>query len=638
MKMSHHINAALLVLTASSAALCAAATPPVADGRILVGVTGYGDSPEYRELMTNDECNLWVQWARSENLLPEKLGRDWFDWAVSNRVHVMTIYGQQTGARTKELRETWGDLYFGNNIGEYAGFLYQDERSYHKAWPKCRDLKEAHDWLVGSMLARPKADQMKRPADEREPNVFSTSGSPLACYELDGGIDYICNEMYAVGCGNLAYATAEARGAARRRGGDWWSAWLAHEWQTCWPRVPYGVKQKYDSLLVGLKEMWVMGTGMMVLESGSQSTQAHDYTPPDGTMAAFKTPKQGYDGDVPKAYRRTVKEFYQWTKAHPRTAGTPLVRAALVLGNYDGYVGMTHDIFAIYGQHHLAKTNANWKVGAPEFTWEAVMETFFPRPSDSLRPFANGWLGGTPHGQVDVMNADDALTVRQLARYGAVAFGGWNTMTPKIAATLRDYVADGGKVILAVPQLSSRIDREYSNYAAEDLVQAVPGVMVKSPAPVEDILMVGANAPDFLKAAYPAHLSVKLRVAEVELGANAEAVATLGKTPYLVKVRHGKGAFWLCLAWDYPAARREGEEFPSTRAGFRLDFWKTLLVGVLGGVQGERIAGADAAYVNWSEYGDRFYFLNTDCVLPRTITFRGQTLTFQPGELKEVAK
>lgn len=627
-----------ILSSALGAALCAATRCPVVGDRILVGVTGYGESPEYRELMTNDECNLWVQWAKSENLLPEKLGRDWFDWAKTNDIHVMTIYGNQTPARTKELREVWGSLYLGNNIGEYAGFLYQDEKSYFKDWPKCRDLKEAHDWLVGKMLAAPKKRQMERPADGREPNVFSTSGSPLACYELDGGIDYICNEMYAVGCGNLAYTTAEARGATRRRGGDWWSAWLAHEWQTCWPRVPYGVKQKYDSLLVGLKEMWLMGTGMMVLESGSQSTQAQDYTPPDGSMAEFKTPKQGYDGSVPKAYRRTMKEFYQWTKAHPRAKGTPLVNAALAIGNYDGYVGMTHDIFAIYGQHHLAKTNANWKVGAPEFTWEAVMETFFPRPADCLKPFANGWLGGTPYGQLDVVNVDDALTARQLARYKAVAFGGWNTMTPKIAATLKAYVAGGGEVVLAVPQLSSRLDREYANYTAADLVQAVPGVKVKDPEVIEDILMTNAKSPDFLTAAYPAHLSVKLRVADAELGPDAEAVATLGRKPYLVKVRHGKGAYWLCLAWDYPAARREGEEFPSYRAGFRLDFWRTLLTGVLGGVQNERISGADAPYVNWSEYGDRFYFLNTDCVAPRTVTFRGKSLTLAPGELKEIRK
>lgn len=601
---------------------------------ILVGVTGYEKSPEYRELMTNDECNLWVQWERAENLLPDCLGEDWCAWAKQNRIRVMTIYGQQDGPLTKKLRDYWGDLYLGNNLGEYAGFLYQDEKSYAGGWPKCRDLKEAHDWLVGSMLAKPKSEQLKRPADEREPCVFSTSGSPLACYELQGGIDIICNEMYAVGCGNLAYATAEARGAARRFGRSWWSAWLAHEWQTCWPRVPYAVPQKMDSLEIGLKEMWLMGTSMMVLESGSQSTQAQDYTPPDGTMREFKTPKQGYDDPVPKAYRRTMKDFYRWTKAHPRAEGSPVVNAALLLGNYDGYVGMTFDTFAIFGQHHLAATNSNWRCGAPEFTWEAVMETFFPRPVDSLKPFANGWLGGTPHGQLDVVNVDDALTAEVLRKYKVVVFGGWNTMTEKIAACLREYVAGGGQVVLSVPQLSSRLDREYSDYTADDLVQAVPGVKVGKAYLSEDILMVGEDAPGFLKTAYPAHLSAKLRVAEAELGDGAEAVATMGKKPYLVKARHGKGAFWLCLAWDYPAARREREEFPSHRP-FRLEFWKTLAAGLVDSVQPERVKGPDAPYVNWATYPDgTTYLLNTDCVSPRTVTFRGRTYTLAPKELK----
>lgn len=609
---------------------------PCPNEEILVGVTGYGESPEFRELMTNGECNLWVQWTRAKNLLPEYLGEEWCAWAKTNRVRVMTIYGNQDGAMSRRLREFWGDLYLGNNLGEYAGFLYQDEKSYFKGWPKCRDLREAHDWLVGQMLAKPKAEQLKRPPAERDPYVFSTSGSPLACYELQGGIDWICNEMYAVGCGNLAYATAEARGAAKRFGRDWWSAWLAHEWQTCWPRVPYTVPQKMDSLTVGLKEMWLMGTSMMVLESGSQATQAQDYTPPDAAMREFKTPKQGYDDPVPKAYRRTMKDFYQWTKAHPRAKGMPQVGAALLLGNYDGYVGMTFDTFAIFGQHHLAATNANWRCGAPEFTWEAMMEAFFPRPVDSLKPYANGWLGGTPHGQLDVVNVDDTLTPEKLAPYKVVVFGGWNTMTEAIAVCLRRYVAGGGQVVLCVPQLSSRLDREVSDYTADDLVQAVPGVKVGGPFLSEDILMLGAGAPDFLKAAYPAHLSVKLRVAEAELGENCEAVATMGKKPYLVKAKFGKGAFWLCLAWDYPAARREREEFPSFRS-FRLDFWKTLATGLVDAVQPERIAGADAPYVNWAVYPDgTAYLLNTDCVSPRTVEFRGKRLVLQPMELKEV--
>ena len=611
-----------------------AALPAGAD-EILVGVTGYGDSPERYELMTNGQCNLWVQWGNPKNLMPEHLGK-WYDWAKKNRIRVMTIYGRQNESETKRLKDVWGELYLGNNIGEYAGFLYQDEKSYFKSWPKLSNLKEAHEWLVGNMLAAPKKAQLKRSVEGREPQLFSTSGSPLACYELDGGIDYICNEMYAVGCGNLAYATAEARGAAKRRGINWWSAWLAHEWQTCWPRVPYAVPQKMDSLEVGLKEMWLMGTSMMVLESGSQSTQAHPYTPADEKMDPFNSPKQEYHGEAPKAYRRTIKKFYEWTKTHPRANGMPEVPAALALGNYDGYVGMTWNTFAIFGQHHLAATNANWRVGAPEFTWEAIMEEFYPRPTDALKPFANGWLGGSPHGQVDVVNIDDALKVEQLKDYKVLIFGGWNTMTEKIAETLREYVSRGGQVVLCTPQLSSRIDREYANYTASDIVQAVPGVKVKDVFLSEDILMVKSSAPEFLKAAYPAHLSAKLRVADVELGENVEIVATMGKKPYLVKANCGKGAFWMCLAWDYPAARREAEEFPSFRA-FRLEFWKTLCRGLVRESQPFLLGGEDADYINWSIYKDRIYLLNTDCVSPRKVKLNGVELELAPKELKEIA-
>ena len=616
-------------------AVCAAtaAAAPAADGEILVGTTGYGRSPEYLDMMRNDAGNLWVQWTAATNLLPEALGREWCEWAVSNRVRVMTIYGNQDGALTKRLREAWGDLYLGNNIGEYAGFIYQDANSYFKGWPKCRDLREARDWFVGRMLARPRSEQLARPAEEREPYVFSTSGSPLACYELAAGIDYICNEMYAVGCGNLAYATAEARGATRRCGRDWWSAWLAHEWQTCWPRLPYSVPQKMDSLEIGLKELWVMGTSMMVLESGSQSTQAQNYTPPDGTMAEFSTPRQGYDDPVPRAYRRTMGDFYRWTREHPRAKGSPVVSAALLLGNCDGYAGMTFDTFAIFGQHHLAETNSNWRCGAPEFTWEAVADRFFPRPADALKPFANGWLGGTPHGQLDVVNVDDALEAGQLARYRTVAFGGWNTMTEKIASCLRDYVAQGGNVILCTPQLSSRVDREYSDYTADDLVQAVPGVKVGKCFLSEDILMLSPSAPEFLRRAYPAHLSAKLRVAEAEVGPGCEVLATMGRKPYLVKARHGKGAFYLVLAWDYPAARREREEFPSHRR-FRLEFWETLLTGLVDEAQPERVTGPGADYVNWALYPDgTVYLLNTDCTASRSVEFRGATRVLAPKEL-----
>ena len=599
--------------------------------QILVGVTGYGDSPEFAEVVTNGEANLYVQWGRANNLLPESsniLTNDLFGQALSNGVHVMTIYGRQDGPTTKKLRETWGPRYLGNNIGEYAGFLYQDEKSYFKSWPKCRDLKEAHDWLVCSMLAGPKKGQLARPEDEREPILFSTSGSPLACYELEAGMDIICNEMYAVGCGDLAYAASEARGAMRRHGRPFWTAWLAHEWQTCWYKLPYGVPQKQDSLEVGLKQLWLQGAQMLVLESGSGGTQAQDYTPPDGNCPPeTKTPKQGYDGEIPRAYRRTMKDFYGWTRANPRAKGQPVVDAALLLGNYDGYVGMTWPTFAIFGQHHLAVSNANWKCAAPEYTWEAVMEAIFPHPADALAPFANAWIGGTPLGQIDVVNVDDNLTAAQLAPYKVATFGGWNTMTPKIAETLRQFVADGGQLALMVPQLSSRIDREFSNYTAEDIVQAVPGVTVKGPVSVEAVFPVRSDdKPDITNA---------VRIATVELADGVVVEKELCGKPYFVRSPHGKGNFFLLLDWDFPAQVRSTADSPHP-ANPRLELWKALLAGLVDALPRPlRVEGPDRDYVHWAVYPDgTAYLLNTDCVSERTVSINGAPTTFAPKEMK----
>jgi hypothetical protein len=72
MKKSH----ALPLLAAEVAALisvsCASAANPQAPAKILVGITGYGDSREFGEVVTNAECNLYVQWGRAANLTPCK--------------------------------------------------------------------------------------------------------------------------------------------------------------------------------------------------------------------------------------------------------------------------------------------------------------------------------------------------------------------------------------------------------------------------------------------------------------------------------------------------------------------------------------------------------------------------------------
>ena len=480
---------------------------------ILVGVTGYGESPEFGEVVTNGECNLFVQWSRSENLIPGEsrlMDAALFEKAKANHVRVMTIYGNQDGRKTKALKAAWGDLYLGNNIGEYAGFLYQDEKSYSKNWPLCRDLKEARDWLVGTMLAAPKKTQLGRPADEREPCVFSTSGSPLACYELDGGIDVICNEMYAVGCGDLAYATAEARGAARKWGPEWWAGWLAHEWQTF--GIPYQSDDKYLSLEAGIKALYVMGTSLMCLESGSTGTQAHPYTK-DADRNGYK-----YGDEPPRRYRETPRKCHAFITAHPRAKGTPETKIALALGQNDGYMGQSRDDVAPWGQHtnriaHIGEKVNPWSCSHPEFTWERAREVFFPNSGTV-------GLSGTPYGQVDVVGVDDQTRLADLSRYSLLAFGGWNTMTKRQASLIEKWVAAGGTCVLCAPQCMMRDDRDFLGYGAKDL-----------------LLPCGLAAEGFATAD-------GIEVLRLAKGAKVEVVRTTkpgGGMPLVVRKRFGKG-------------------------------------------------------------------------------------------------
>ena len=57
---------------------------------ILVGVTGYGTSPEMDDIRTNDACNLFVQWEKSGNLLPGGSNDAWIAWAKANGVYLVT--------------------------------------------------------------------------------------------------------------------------------------------------------------------------------------------------------------------------------------------------------------------------------------------------------------------------------------------------------------------------------------------------------------------------------------------------------------------------------------------------------------------------------------------------------------------
>ena len=609
---------------------------PLAPGERLVGLCFYkGDKcVEYvDELIDQKLGNLAVFWpgapASNQSGVTE---RDVVAKLADNGVYSMTIYKRDSRQQVEELTSAAKNRYFlNNNIGEFASFLYQDARSAQACHynMSLADVMLCRDALVetyvgwGAKLYHSTYDY-----------VFSTSGSSLANYELEGGVDFMCSELYAIGAQNLAWASAEMRGAARKWQPEFWGGWLAHEWQTC--DYPFQAPQKFQLLKAGLYQQYLMGSRFIVLESGSQSTQAGKYT------AQSDKKDFGHDGSVPTEYRRQMKEFYAFIQQAPKRLDSPQTHIAVAMGNGDCYVGMyMHS--AVWAQHEAAAKDPRWKYGPPERLSQAVQQVFFPLDPSATAPYNNRFLAGSPYGQTDVVFLDDFTRLKDLTRYKLVVCTGWNTMTPGIVQTLSQYVRQGGTVFLVTPQLSTRTDREYALYAPSDLI--ANGVL----KPLIDMEIVdrqdasGTVESDWLTEGKERLETSIARFNPTEPSADSQPLETLASIdgkPLLVRQRQGKGAVYLLLTWTYP-----GE-----------DAAKTLLQSILKKL-GKEFSGTKAGDIDvlsdtlpsdslcWAVYEDSVDLLNLDCSRSRTVTIalpgspdKPITVTLSPTELKTISK
>lgn len=572
---------------------------PFPNDRILLGTVAYGPGLERFEMTTNSLGNLYVRWNAAPQLLPENAGEEWMKEAERQGICCMTIYAGTPPGMRERIKEAWGARYLGNNIGERTGFLYGSR--FEMKGPQDRNLTEAREWFMSQFL---RGDRPPRTGGTGEdPRMFATSGAAFANYELPAGVDFVCNELYAVGCANLTYATSEARGAARKWGPEWWAGWLAHEWQTF--GIPYQSDDKYLSLEAGIKALYVMGTSLMCLESGSTGTQAHPYTK-DADRNGYK-----YGDEPPRRYRETLRKCHAFITAHPRAKGTPETKIALALGQNDGYMGQSRDDVAPWGQHtnriaHIGEKVNPWSCSHPEFTWERAREVFFPNSGTV-------GLSGTPYGQVDVVGVDDQTRLADLSRYSLLAFGGWNTMTKRQASLIEKWVAAGGTCVLCAPQCMMRDDRDFLGYGAKDL-----------------LLPCGLAAEGFATAD-------GIEVLRLAKGAKVEVVRTTkpgGGMPLVVRKRFGKGALYIMLAKEFPGARRElGEVWKNLLAERAADVPRTVAL--------ERGGGDDELrFFTAAAYRDKVYLMNLDMHATRKVTavVKGRKIAaaLKPLEVKEI--
>ena len=578
---------------------------PFPNEDIALGMVCYSHGHERHEMITNDLANLYVRWSSWQQLLPENANNEtttnWMEEAERRGIRSMTIYANTPAPGREQIRAAWGDRYLGNNSGERTGFLYGAPQQMRG--PQNVGLTAARERFLTSFFRGDRRPRSRGPRDD--PFLFATSGAAFANYELPAGADLVCNELYAVGCQNITYATAENRGAARKWGPEWWSGWLAHEWQTF--TLPYDSDDKYLSLEAGVKSLYVMGTSLMCLESGSSGTQAHPYT--WGVPQELRKTGYKYGDDPPRRYRETIRKCYKFIKGNPRAKGTPETKIALGLGCNDGYIGYPTVPWAQHG-NNAAHTNGSvriWGASHPEQTWDRARKVFFPGSGTT-------GLSGMPYGQVDVVGIDDQTRLSDISRYSLIAFGGWNTMTPRAKSLLEQWMSQGGTCVLALPQCLTRDDREFVNYGASDL-------LIPFDLKVADFETVDG-----------------LEIARLAPGSSVKTVETFGKTdvPLVVSAEIGKGRLYLMLAKRFPGGgNRLGEAWQKLLADRGAEVGQSLTL---------EQAGPDDKLKHFiaAAYDDCAYVLNLDMHKERKVIVHldGKTeeLTLAPLELRPLPR
>ena len=572
---------------------------PFENDRFKLGVVSYGPGRERFEMVTNDLGNLYVRWGSWPQLLTENATEEWMKVAKEKDIYSMTIYASCPRDKRDELKSQWAERYLGNNQGERTGFFYGHRKEMRG--PQDRNLKEAREWFLTKFF---RGDYKMSRGVGDDPFHFATSGAAISNAELPAGIDFVCNELYAVGCANITYATAENRGAARKWGPEWWSGWLAHEWQTF--GIPYDKDDKYLSLEAGIKSLWLQGTSLLCLESGSTGTQAHPYTwgvPDDRRKKGY-----GYDDDPPRRYRETIRKCNIFFKEHPRAKGTPETKIALAMGMYDGYIGQNRADIAPWAQHtnrivHLNEKVNVWSCSHPEWTWDRAREVFFP-PSGTIG------VSGAPFGQVDIVGIDDMSRIEDLNRYSLLAFGGWNTMFIHAKKVLENWIENGGTCVMCLPQLSKRVDRDFLNYSLNDLI-------VPCQIEINGFKTVG-----------------DIKTATLKNMKNIEVVDALSDgTALIVKKRFGKGWYYLMLGYEFPGG--------NTGLGAR---WKKLLVSCAEKVKQRLVLMQENKedglhFFTSAVYPDKAYVMNLDMHKKRRVKVRidrdEKIVELKPLEIRE---
>ena len=335
-----------------------------------------------------------------------------------------------------KLYEIAGEYFLGDEIGEFGGFYATRAKGYLTKEPcenpvqgikTCDEAVEVYKRQIGKLI--------KRMRDNGAREVKAVQAVTLTPYDYEAGIDAVIVE---VAPRNMEQIINFARGAARANKKDFLGAWLAHEF--------YGGYHQFDPLkakrfTAEYYSLYLAGYDAVCLESGFRGIHSHvDKALPE-------------DHPLPKSYLKETEDFAKFCNGDVRPGKDgPITKIAFVQGNYDGF-GWGNSS-SLWGQYYDEK----WGFAAPEHSYKILNEVYRSEEWHEERNFGDYDYSHAPgYGQYDVIPATCPLEV--MKRYEWVIFCGWNTMTKGIYETFRQYVAQGGNLLITAAHMRDSVDR-----------------------------------------------------------------------------------------------------------------------------------------------------------------------------------
>ena len=555
--------------------------------------------------------------------VPDEKFYEWAKYLAENKIYFHFAWGQYEPSpfsveAVSEIKRIAGKYFLGIELPELgtifgcAGKGYKHSPHFHN-YERFGEGKE--EFIKVVKAAR---DAYGYP----EGTAFTfTEATSLLSYMTEVDVAMFSLETM---CGNVDIMTPLIRGAARIAGNKPYMNYIAHEW---YGGVYNDDELKKKRLRMVYDHSYMNGASAVIIESGDLSMYSHGM-------------EQGYDGELPVFYRKTVEEFTDFVAEDKRPLSLPKVKVAFVQGNLDGW--------SPWNAGSALWNNINdedWGYSAPEFTNRILFEVVNKRSWSDTHNFGRQDFSG--YFPYDIVNAA-YLNSENVKNYDVLIFTGWNTMTQEIYETLISFVKGGGKLLMCAAHLNTSEKRNGEikllnngdltelfgcRLDSENIRRTNAGVKFNRSISEDIIYPADMVFDPLFSSGYADYAGVTLEggaASCVLSDAFYENRSGEGGAVAMVENRLGDGCAILLTSLDYPG---KGQTYDVYRNVVRE------LIASSARNSDVRVLAADKVRYSVYEEGD-VYLLNTDFDVPSFVVVekdgKKENVILQPCELKHI--